>query len=444
MSDVQIGRSEAAERGNAALLQSTADMPQSAVEVAIIGGGPSGLAAALELKRRGIADIVVLERENEAGGIPRHCGHPPFGVREFSRVLTGPSYARRLVRAARGAGVTIRTAVTVVELRPGGDLLITSQQGPELLRARRVILATGVRETPRSARLISGVRALGALNTGALQSLVYLQNRKPFKRPVIVGTELVSFSAIMTCRHADIKPVAMIEAGAHVTARWPSSLFPKLVGLPLYLNTRLLSIEGTRRVSAVEVETRGHGRRLIECDGVILTGCFTPEASLARMGHLAIDRGTGGPLVDQYGRCSDPVYFAAGNLLRPVETAGWSFQEGRRCGGWVAGDLAGDLPDHARATQLVTSDPGIKYMMPQKLDQSSPPEGAKPDGMKYVQLRFEVRGKGVLTIHRGGDLVWQRSLHVAPERRILVPIKALTAPPSHATDTPLEFSFQIK
>lgn len=388
------------------------------IDVAIIGGGPSGLSAATELKKQGVTRVVVLERENEAGGIPRHCGHPPFGMREFRRILAGPKYARKLVETALAAGVEIHTLTTVVEALPGGELRIIADCGVININARRIIYATGVRETPRSARLISGDRPHGVINTGALQSMIYLKGRRPFQRPVIIGSELVSFSAIMTCRHAKIKPVAMIEAGPQVIARWPSGLFPRMAGIPLHLNTTLIRIEGDHRVRAVEVEHNGQRRR-IECDGVILTGQFTPESSLARCGHLAVDPATGGPLIDPYGRCSDPTYFATGNIFRPLETAGWCWNEGRQTGQWVADDLAGKLADHVHVLHISCNDPLIKYAMPQKLT-------LPRQGMKHLQLRFTRSAKGDLVMTNGNQLLYRRSLHVHPERRVLVPIKELT------------------
>jgi len=180
-------------------------------DVIVIGGGPAGLSAATELKRLGVPRVAVFEREPVAGGIPRHCGHSPFGMREFTRVLSGPEYAKRMVKVALDAGVEVLTSTSVVEAMPGGRLIITSNKGLEEKTARRVVIATGVRETPRAPRMISGTRPLGVVNTGALQSMIYLKNQKPFERPVIVGTELVSFSAIQTCRHAKIRPVAMFE-----------------------------------------------------------------------------------------------------------------------------------------------------------------------------------------------------------------------------------------
>ncbi len=389
-------------------------------DVVVIGGGPAGLSAAIELKRRGVSRVTILERESEAGGIPRHCGHLGFGMREFSRILTGPQYATKLVGEAQTAGVEIYTSTTVVKASQNGSLLVATDKNVLEINAGRIIYATGVRETPRSARLISGSRPLGVMNTGALQAMTYLKGRRPFERPVIVGTELVSFSAIMTCRHARIRPVAMIEENHRATARWPSSLFPGLVGIPLHLRTRLVRIEGKTQVNAVVVEDATGQRRKIDCDGVILTGQFTPEVSLGRSGHLAIDPASGGPVVDQYGRCSDPQYFATGNILRPVETAGWSWNEGRQTASWVANDLAGKLAAREAHIRIAIRNTLIKYVVPQQIALPN-----SPCGMEKLQLRFVRRASGELVVRNATGVLWKRRLRVWPERRVLVPLRNL-------------------
>ncbi|OUR76577.1 pyridine nucleotide-disulfide oxidoreductase [Alphaproteobacteria bacterium 46_93_T64] len=386
-------------------------------DVIVIGGGPAGLSAATELKRLGVPRVAVFEREPIAGGIPRHCGHPPFGMREFTRILTGPQYAKRMVKVALDAGVELLTSTSVVEAKPGGRLIITSNNGLEEKTARRIVIATGVRETPRAARLISGTRPLGVINTGALQSMIYLKNQKPFERPVIVGTELVSFSAIQTCRHAKIRPVAMIEQSDRVTARWPTAEFARLVGIPVHLKTRLLEIKGGERTSAVVIEDHNGVKRTIDCDGVILTGQFTPEASLARSGHLTVDPASGGPVVDQFGRCSDPAYFATGNLLRPVETAGWSWNEGRKIGRWIADDLAGKLSRQGPELQIVTSDNIIRFAVPQRIQL---PYGIA--GMQDLQLRFSKSAKGTLVALSDEKVIYKKRMSVHPERRFLIPL----------------------
>jgi len=395
------------------------------IDVAVIGAGPSGLAAATALKAAGVKRVVVLEREAEAGGIPRHCGHPPFGMREFGRVLRGPAYARRLVRRALAAGVEIHLATTVVAVLPGTALDLACPSGRAKITARRIIYATGVRETPRAQRLISGARAQGILNTGALQSMVYLKNCRPFQRPVIIGSELVAFSAIMTCRHAGIRPQAMIESQENVIARWPSRLFAPLTGVRLLTGTRLGGIIA-KDGAVIGVDVTGPSGQVerISCDGVILCGEFTPESSLARLGHLAIDPATGGPVVDQWGRCSDPSYFATGNVMRPVETAGWCWREGGRTGAWVAADLAGTLPERQGTISILPADPRLDYVLPQTLATNGPGHGPA-QGMDALQLRVTRPLSGVLTVTGGGKPLWRRRMTMRTGRRILVPVSAI-------------------
>src|SRR6185369_3322131 len=121
-----------------------------------------------------------------------------FGMREFGRVLLGPAYARRLVAAAEAAGVEIRLAASVVGIEPGRRLALATDDGTTTITAQKILLATGARETPRSARLVGGDRPVGVITTGTLQQVVHREGLKPFERPVIVGTELVSLSAIIT------------------------------------------------------------------------------------------------------------------------------------------------------------------------------------------------------------------------------------------------------
>lgn len=393
-----------------------------AIDVVVVGSGPAGIAAAVALRRQGAGRVVILEREDAAGGVPRHCGHPPFGMREFGRILTGPVYARRLIELAVTEGVEIRLRHTVLALQPGGALDIASTTGHSRIRARRVVLATGVRETPRSARLVSGDRPMGVLNTGALQAFVHLRGMVPFQRPAIVGTELVSISAVLTCRHAGIRPVAMVEGGHRPVTRRPFAVLPRLLGIPMHYGAQLLEIRGRQRVESVLLQLADGNHRSIACDGVLFTGRFVPEAALVQASHLAFDPATGGPRIDQFGRCSDPFFFATGNLLRPLETAGWSFREGWRIGTCIADDLAARLPASTHHVEIECA-AGIRYAIPQRIHL---PLGAC--GLPELQLRVDHEVHGTLRIGALGRTIWQRPLRSMPERRILVPLRALNVP----------------
>ncbi|MDY0883805.1 NAD(P)/FAD-dependent oxidoreductase [Dongia soli] len=394
-------------------------------EVAIIGAGPAGLACAQALKKAGLRDIVILEREAEAGGIPRHCGHTGYGLAEFSRLMTGPGYARRLVDGV--AGLDLRTKTTVLRLEPNGVLQITDRDGPATLSARAVLLALGARETPRSARLLTGARPWGVMNTGMLQQMIYLQNRKPFERPVVIGTELVSFSTLLTLRHAGIKPVALIEPCHRITARRPADLITRFCfRVPVLLNTKLHRILGTERVEGIEID-RGNGIERIDCDGVILTGQFRPETALVVPSHLALDgvvneTGTGGPVIDQFMRCSDPSYFAAGNLLRGIETAGQCFREGRAAASNILETLRGNLPPAPAYIPVTHAEP-VAYVYPQRID---------PLGTTDQPLLFKFRAmrpaRGRLQVSIDGKVVWSRCIQALPERRLAwhLPARLLT------------------
>ncbi len=381
----------------------------SSAEIVIIGGGPAGLACARVLKEAGIKDIVVLEREAEAGGIPRHCGHTGYGLREFTRLMSGPNYARRLVDEV--AGIDLRTKTTVLALKPHGEVLVTGANGPETITANKVLLATGARETPRSARLLTGTRPQGVMNTGMLQQMVYLQNRKPFQRPVVIGSELVSFSTLLTLRHIGVKPLAMIEAQGRITARRPGDLLAKyLFGVPVLLNTRLTRILGLERVEGIEIE-RGHGIERIACDGVILTGAFRPETALLVPSHLEIDPGTNGPRIDQDMRCSDPSYFAAGNLLRGIETAGQCFREGVAAAGHILTALRQPVVAPRRLIPVNATAP-LAYVYPQCIDAY-----LDTDRPLLFKARVLQKARGRLIVSVNGQAVWSRAIDVLPERR---------------------------
>jgi len=290
--------------------------------VAVVGGGPAGLAAAIELRRRGVRDVVVLEREREAGGIPRHAKHQGFGLRDLRRALSGPAYADRYVELARRAGVELLTE-TMVTGWAGGALELTSPRGRSALEPAAVVLATGCRERPRSARLVPGSRPAGVMTTGMLQQLVYLQGLRAGRRALVVGAEHVSFSAIPTLAHGGARTIALVtELPRH------ASLGAFRVGarlryrVPVWTRTRVVAIHGRERVEGVDLADLDAGRvRSVACDTVVFSADWIPDHELAVMAGLELDPGTRGPAVDAALRCSRPGVFAAGNLLHGAEQA---------------------------------------------------------------------------------------------------------------------------
>jgi NADPH-dependent 2,4-dienoyl-CoA reductase/sulfur reductase-like enzyme len=399
------------------------------VDVAIIGGGPAGVTAAQELRRQGVRDVMLLEREAYLGGATRHCAHSPFGMREFGRVLFGADYGRRLESEVARAGIDLRYGQSVTQISPEGSLNIANADGLYQITARRILLATGARELPRAARMLPGDRPIGVITTGTLQSMIAFQHRLPFRRPLIIGSELVTLSALLTCRTHGIHPVAVVEPLAQSLTNAPLSWFPRLMGVPFHTGVEILDIIGQGRVEVVRIRHNGH-EKLIDCDGVLLTGRFTPEASLLQMSGYTLNQATGGAQVDQTGRLQDPHIFAAGNLLRPIETGGWAYREGRM----IARAIAQDLTHDATETALIqiSHDAPIRYVVPNLLRQTP----NRQAGLQDFQLRVSRPVTGEIALHIDGRAVFRLRNHWRPEKRILLPI-----PTAALTATAIHFAF---
>jgi thioredoxin reductase len=313
------------------------------VSVVVVGGGPAGLAAARELGRLGVPDVVVIERERQAGGIPRHAVHQGFGLRDLRRPLSGPAYGRRLAAFASRAGAELRAETMVTGWSPEGPLELTGPRGRELLEPDTVILASGCRERPRSARLVPGSRPAGVITTGTLQQLVYLKGEHIGGRALVVGAEHVSFSALLTLTHGGAQPVGMTtELARHQSLAAFRAGAAVRFRAPLWTRTRVSAIHGRPRVEEVELtDLDGGGTRSVACETVVFTADWIPDNELAVMGGLELDPATRGPVVDEALRTSRPGVFAVGNLLHGAEQADVAALSGRHAAAAVARFLAG-------------------------------------------------------------------------------------------------------
>jgi len=337
---------------------------QEHVDVLIIGGGPAGLTAAAQLARRITGRVLVLEREAGAGGIPRHSDHLGYGIRDRHRILRGPAYAQLLVQDAVAAGAEIRTGTMVTGWASPNSVQVTSATGCHTINARVTVLATGARERSRSARMIPGDRPEGVFSTGQLQNMVHLHHAHVGSTAVVVGAELVSWSAVLTLREASVKTVLMTT-----TYQAPESYAAfNMVGrmalrVPVATGTKLVAIHGRGRLEAVEIENLRSGvRRLVPCDTVVLTGDWIPDHELARAAGIALDPGTLGPRVDANFRTSIPGIFAIGNMVHPVDTADVAALDGRDVASAVIQHLNGALPPPGGVRIIVA--PPLKWISP--------------------------------------------------------------------------------
>jgi len=367
--------------------------PRASSDVLVVGAGPAGLAAAVELRRLGAGSVVVVERDDAAGGIPRHSEHTGFGARDLRRMLTGPGYARRYADAAAAAGADIRVGTTVTgwDGTPGGGLssgegpygvTLTSAAGIETVAARAVLLATGCRERPRTARLVPGDRPPGVMTTGELQRRVYLAGERLPGRALVVGAEHVSFSAMVTLAHAGAQVIALVTdrprhtsyAAFGLAASWRWHV-------PVWPSTVVRRVAGRGRLEGVELaDVRTGETRFVPCDLVVFTGDWIPDHELARAGGLAMDPGTRGPAVDTALETSVPGVFAAGNLVHAAETADIAALGGRHAARAMVAFLrggGGGGPAPGPVRLPVTVEPPLLWIAPNVLRAggTAPPRG---------------------------------------------------------------------
>ena len=306
-------------------------------EIVIIGGGPAGMAAALSAEEHGVRDVLILEREEELGGILNQCIHNGFGLHTFGEELTGPEYAARYEEWVKQRKLPCLTGTTVLGIRReeenGGEGLgnlhpktvtaVNRDRGIFQIQASAVILAMGCRERPRGALNIPGYRPAGIYSAGTAQRLVNQEGVLPGKEIVILGSGDIGLimARRMTLEGARVKVVA--ERLPH-----PGGLMRNVVqcledyGIPLKLNCTAAEIHGKERVEGVTlVQLDGEGRPIsgteeyYACDTLLLSVGLIPENELTRGMGAAMDEKTGGPAVSEELETSVPGVFACGNVL---------------------------------------------------------------------------------------------------------------------------------
>ncbi|NPV54837.1 MAG: FAD-dependent oxidoreductase [Firmicutes bacterium] len=313
------------------------------IDVAIIGGGPAGLAAAIGACNAGVDPdrVLILERGERLGGILPQCIHHGFGLHRFKEELTGPEYADRFIRKVERLGVKVLLDTMVIEL--GADRHITAvsdRYGLVSLVPGAVILAMGCRERTRAQIRIPGTRPAGIFTAGTAQRLVNIEGYLPGRRAVIVGSGDIG---LIMARRLAIEGVEV--AGVFEILPYPGGLVRNIVqclddfGIPLYLSHTVIEIHGKDRVTGVtvaEVDNGGNpvpgSERYIQCDTVLLSVGLIPENELSRMAGVEIDPLTGGPAVTGDFQTSVSGIFACGNVLHVNELVDDVSDEGERAG----------------------------------------------------------------------------------------------------------------
>lgn len=385
------------------------------MDIAVIGGGPAGMAAALAAWENGVRDILILERGGMLGGILPQCIHNGFGLHRFGEELTGPEYAARYERQVQERGIPVMTGTTVLELSRRKVLTaVNPEKGVFQLRAKAVILAMGCRERPRGALNIPGTRPSGIYSAGSAQKLVNLMGYLPGREVVILGSGDIGL--IMARR--------MTLEGARVHAVCEVLPYPGGLGrnieqclndfqIPLYLSHTVTRIDGRERLEGVEISQVDGTRapipgtqRYLPCDTLLLSVGLIPENELTQGAGLPLDPATGGAAVDQNRETALPGVFACGNVLQVHDLVDFVSKEGELAGSAAAGYVLGEAKNSFFALELRPG-AGIRYVVPQRLTER-----------REVSLYFRVArpAKQVRLLLRDGErvLLEKRKNAVAP------------------------------
>ena len=349
-------------------------------KIAVIGGGPAGLAAAIEAKKAGEDSILVLERDRCLGGILNQCIHNGFGLHTFKEELTGPEYAQRFIDQARELEIPCRLGTMVMSIAMAEDgssdkivTYLNHEEGLVQLRAEAVILAMGCRERPRGALNIPGFRPAGIYTAGTAQKLVNIDGFMPGRSVGILGSGDIGLimARRMTLEGAKVQAVAELMPYSGGLKRNIVQCLDDF-GIPLKLSHTVVNIEGKERVKAVTIAKVDERNKPIpgteerfECDTLLLSCGLLPENELTSGLGAVISPVTRGPEVNESLETSIPGVFACGNVLHVHDLVDFVSQEAAQAGKNAARFVQGKAKEAQTPDIRVTAENGVRYTVPE-------------------------------------------------------------------------------
>ncbi len=348
-------------------------------DIAIIGGGPAGLAAAAAAYDAGVKSVVIIEREDSLGGILNQCIHPGFGLHTFKQELTGPEYAARFIEKIERRGID--TLLSTMVLSIAADKSVTAinrTDGVFTIRPKAVILCMGCRERSRGALNIPGYRPAGIYSAGTAQKLVNIMGYMPGREVVILGSGDIGL--IMARR--------MTLEGAHV--KLVAELMPYSGGLkrnivqclddfdiPLKLSHTVVDIHGRERLEGVTIAAVGPDLKPIAgseeyypCDTLLLSCGLIPENELSRAMGVRMNAVTGGPVVNEALETEVEGVFSAGNALHVHDLVDHVSEEAAAAGRNAAHYVINGESAHAERIEIELAG-GVRYAVPSIIDPSA-------------------------------------------------------------------------
>ncbi len=345
-------------------------------ELAVIGAGPAGLAAAISAYDAGVEDVVLLERDKYLGGILQQCIHNGFGIDYFDEELTGPEYAERFIREVRNRDINVKMNTMVLDINE--DKLISAlneEEGVINLKAESVVLAMGCRERTRESIKIPGHRPAGVLTAGTAQRYINIEGYLPGKEAVILGSGDVGLimARRLTLEGADVKAVLEIMPYSSGLIRNKVQCLDDF-GIPLKYQHTVKRIHGQERLEAVDIvqvdddfnEIPGT-EETISCDTLLLSVGLIPENELSKEMGLEVLPDSGGVKVNEKRETEIPGVFACGNVLQVHDLVDYVSEEAEIAGQAAADYIQGDLAGREEKVP-VSAGPGINYVIPHELE----------------------------------------------------------------------------
>lgn len=365
-------------------------------DLIIIGGGPAGLAAAISAKEQGVTNLLILERDQELGGILNQCIHNGFGLHTFKEELTGPEYAQRFIDRAAELEVPYKLQTMVLDIsEDGGEKTVTAmnrKDGLLILRTKAVILAMGCRERPRGALNIPGYRPAGIYTAGTAQRLVNMEGYMPGREVVILGSGDIGLimARRMTLEGAKVKVVAELMPYSGGLQRNIVQCLEDF-HIPLKLSHTVVDIQGKERVTGVTLAEVDENRKPIpgteefySCDTLLLSCGLIPENELSAKMGIKLSRVTSGAVVNESLETSVEGVFACGNVLHVHDLVDYVSEEAKRAGSHAAEYIHNWKEEAIKETWELEVEPqnGIRYTVPQTI---------RPEHMEEkLTLRFRV------------------------------------------------------
>ncbi|MCJ7575804.1 MAG: NAD(P)/FAD-dependent oxidoreductase [Dehalococcoidia bacterium] len=344
------------------------------VDVAVIGSGPAGLTAAIQAHKSGARKVLLLEREEELGGILKQCIHNGFGLEQFKQNYTGPEYAERLIKELEKTGVQCFLNTLVTDL--SSDRVITAlspEHGALEITAKSIVLAMGCRERTRSSVGIPGTRPAGIFTAGVVQRFVNIDGYLPGKKIVILGSGDIG---LIMARRLTLEGATVI--GVYEIMSYPGGLKRNIVqclndfDIPLYLSHTVTEIKGKERLEGVvisKVDGNLHPvqgtEELIECDTLLLSVGLIPENELSKKAGIELSPATKGPVTTEIMETSVPGIFACGNVSTVFDLVDYVAQTGTAAGAFAAQYAFGSLSADRQSVDIVAGE-NVRLLFPQR------------------------------------------------------------------------------